>query len=300
MLDGRPPAQHPRPTRIEANAVTLEPQTHDLDHRDHRLGDVAGRGPGHELQDPRKKPGTQDRAPLPGVQPAVPARDGRAAGAGHHSRQQGHRPAERRSDFPGDAGGDPRRAKDGHLRNLHLLVWRDRQEIRRGAGRACARGRHDQGDDRLGRQHQDGGQHAAGHEGCRDRCAAVPAVEVVQPRPPQQPHPPQAAGGGWPGRFHRRCRHRRPVGWQSPGSRPLAGPAFPHRGPCRGAGAGGIQRQLDQDHRRGAERRGLLPTAGARGRYGRAHVRGFSRGRQREHAPDVPDGDRRRGAQHRP
>ena len=125
-------------------------------------------------------------------------------------------------------------------------------------------------------------------------------LQVVQPRSAQQPHAPQAADRGRQDRLHGRRRDRRSVGGPRPGPRSLARRAFPGRRTGGGADAGRVQRQLDQDDRRGVERRRLFPAARARrgGRCPGVHL--LTRRRQREHAPHVPDGDRSRRYQHRP
>ena len=57
--------------------------------------------------------------------------------------------------------------------------------------------------------------------------------------------------------LHRRRRHRRSLAGQRGGSRSLARHPLPRRRSGGRAVPGGVQRQLDQDHRRGAERRRL-------------------------------------------
>ncbi len=232
--------------------------------------------------------------------PQYPARDERAARPGDPARQPHHRPAERQGNLPGDAAGDRLRAEDHHVRDLYLLVGRDRTEVQRCAVRARPRRRQGQRHHRLGRQHQDGQQAARADGNGRGAGASLSTAALVQPRPPQQPHPSQAAGRGRPHRLHRRRRHRRPVGRQRAGPGPLARHAFPHRRAGRRAVAERVQRQLDQDHRRSAQRRRLLSAAGTGRRHGGAPVHLLARRRQREHALDVPDGDRRGRAHDRP
>ena len=62
-------------------------------------------------------------------------------------------------------------------------------------------------------------------------------------------------------RLHRRRRHRRPVAGPRAGPGPLARHALPHRRPGGRADAGGVQRQLDQDH---AARCSTAPTTSRR------------------------------------
>ena len=215
--------------------------------------------PGEEARAPA-------RAPLRGRRPAIPARDGRSCSApAILARQQGARLQNGDEIFPAMLEAIARRSADDHLRDLYLLVGRDRQTIHRRAVRA-----------RPGRRqvhvHRSTGSAASRWtRSCSNsmrggRACAVqplPSAALVQPEPPQQPHPPQAAGGGRPDRLHRRRGHRRPVARPCAGSRALARIAFPHRGAGGCADAGRVQRQLDQDHRRGAQRRALFPAAGA-------------------------------------
>ena len=98
-----------------------------------------------------------------------------------------------------------------HVRDLHLLVGRDRRAVHRRAVRARARRRPGQRHGRLGRQHQDGRGAARTHGGGGRARRALPPAALVQPRPPQQPHPPQAAGRG-------RRASASPAAWASPTS----------------------------------------------------------------------------------
>ena len=154
---------------------------------------------------------------------------------------------------------------DDLLRDLHLLVGVDRPGVRRRLERAGPGRREGPRGARLGGLGQDGRVDARGDEGCRRRGGAVPPAALVQPRPAQQPDPPQAAGRGRRDRLHRRRRHRGQLAGQRPGPGALARLAFPDRGPGGGADAGRVHGQLDGDVRRGAARRGLLPRAGAGG-----------------------------------
>ena len=84
------------------------------------------------------------------------------------------------------------------LRDLHLLVGIDRAGIRRGAVRASPGRREGPRGARLGRLGQDGCVHARRDEGSGSRSGEVSPAALVQPRPAQQPHPPQAARRGRP------------------------------------------------------------------------------------------------------
>jgi len=169
---------------------------------------------------------------------AVRARDGPSAGPRHHAGQPGGRAAERGGNLPGHADSNPERATYDHLRDFHLLVGRHRRDLRRRAGRARARRGQGARAARLGRQPEDGS--------ARPRCDArggrpdrkIPSVELVLPRPREQPHAPQVAGGGRPRRLHRRRRHRRSMARPRGGSRALARHALPRRRPGRRPPAG--------------------------------------------------------------
>ena len=193
--------------------------------------------------------------------PAVPARDVGAARARRSSRGNVIRPAERRRDLPGDARRRPRRDVDDHLRDLHLLVGRDRPGVRRRAHRARARRRPRSASPSTGPAAQDGRRRCSSRWS-RPACASSAIARCTG-----------TTSAALNNRTHRkllvvdgRIGFTGGVGiadqWQGTraGSRALARHALPRRGPGRRAVPGGVQRQLDQDHRRGAERPDVLPA----------------------------------------
>ena len=240
-------------------------KTHvDRHHRDGRR-DWLARHPRPQLRDAREAARAQDRTPLRGRRPAVPSRDGRAARPGDPRRQ--HRAPTCRT----------------ATRSSRRCSRRSAARRRRSASRPTSTGTGE-----IGREFADALSERAragvtvnvtidwagsvnmddalleADAGRRRAGGALPAAALVQPRPHEQPHAPQAAGDRRPRRLHRRRRHRRPVAGPRAGPGPLARHAFPRRRPGRRADPGGVQRQLDQDHGRGAQRRRLLPAAGRR------------------------------------
>ncbi len=182
-----------------------------------------------------------------------------AAGAGHRRGQPGAGAGQRRPDLPGHARGDPRRPRDRAVRDLHLLVGRDRHRVRRrpvGPRPGRPAGARAAG---LGRQHQGRPRAGAAHARQRRRSAHVPPAALVQPGPHEQPHAPQAADRGWPHRLHRRRRHRAAVVRRRAGPAALARHAFPGGRPGGRADAERDAVQLEQDHRPRAARQRLLP-----------------------------------------
>ena len=186
--------------------------------------------------------------------------------------------------------------RDDHLRNLHLLVRRRsarRSPRRSPSGRArasrctcCSTG-----------------SAAARSTRNSSRRWSSAGVEVrrfhepqwYQPRAAQQPHAPQAADRRRQGRLHRRRRHRRRVARQ-----------------CAGSGRTGATRISGSKGRSSRRCRRCSWTTGSRspakcctapttfrrstpaGDGRGADVQQLARGRQREHAPDVPARDHRR------
>ncbi len=139
---------------------------------------------------------------------------------------------------------------------------------------------------RPGRREGDGG---GGRRG-----GALPPAQVVQPRPHQRAHPPQAARGGRQGRLHGRRRHCRRVDGQRPRPEALARLALPHRRAGGGARAGRLPRQLAPHARQAARRARLLPRPHPLRRHARADVFLVAQAGQRVRPPDVPDDDCRR------
>ena len=137
------------------------------------------------------------------------------------------------------------------------------QRVRRRALGAGAGRRESARAPRLARQQQARLRPARDDGRCRRERPQVPRAGLVSPRPDEQPHAPQGAGRRRQGGLHRRCRHRRRLERQCPGSRALARHALSRRRAGRGANAGGIHGQLDQGDRRRAARRRLLSAAGA-------------------------------------
>ncbi len=82
---------------------------------------------------------------------------------------------------------------------------------------------------------------------CGVRIERYRPLHWYKPRPPEQPHAPQAAGGGRTRGLHTAAWVSAIRGWAMRRTGPLARPAFPHRGAGGLAGAGRVQRQLDQD-----------------------------------------------------
>ena len=221
---------------------------------------------------------------------AVPALDGRAARPADRRRQPRRHAAQRRRDLSGDARGDPRARRTDHLRDLHLLVRRDRQGVRRRARRARARRRPGPRAARLGRQQPDGPNVS------RDACETPASRSSATTR---------CTGTTSRGSTTARTASS----WSS-----TAGSASPAASASPTSGAGNAQ---DPDHwrdthfrvegpvvaqmqaafidnwikatRRGAARRRLLPAArAASATPARADVQQLARRRRREHAPDVP------------
>ena len=135
-----------------------------------------------------------------------------------------------------------------HFRDLHLLVRRrSARQFADALVRARPRRRRRARAARLGRQQQDGSTPMLAGDGAgRREVVRYHPLALVQPRPAQQPHPPQAAGRRRARRVHRRRRHRRQVARPRAGSRPLARHPLPARGPGRRADAGGVHGQLDR------------------------------------------------------
>lgn len=231
---------------------------------------------------------------------AVPARDRHHAGRSHQRRQCGGGFPEWRADLSGHAGRDPRRPPQRQHGNLHLLVGRGVETLRRRADRTRARRGEGARAGRLGGlgAHETGGDRRAARR--RRALRVFPSAALVLAGPRQQPHPPQAADRGRPGGVQRRGGHRRCVGGQRPAAGPLARHAVPGGGPGGGADAGDLLAKLARHDRRGLAGHGLLPGTCPPRRAGCAGVRQLARWRQREHAADVPDGDRRRTPLHRP
>ena len=159
---------------------------------------------------------------------------------------------------------DPFGEEDDHVRDLHLLVGRYRQGVRRSAcpsaREAASRSTSSSTGSAARRWTKTRSKRCAGRRGNR----AIPPAEVVHHRPHEQPHPSQAARRRRPDRFHRRRRHRGQVGRPRAGCRSLARHALPHRRPGGRADAGRFHGQLDQDHRQGAAHRRLLSAARSR------------------------------------
>ncbi len=90
--------------------------------------------------------------------------------------------------------------------------------------------------------------------------------------------------------------------WQGNAGRPraLARHALPPRGSGRGPVPGRVQRQLDQDHRRSAERPRQLPGHPAGGRPSGAPLHQLPGWRQRQHGTDVSADAGVGHAEHRP
>ena len=114
--------------------------------------------------------------------------------------------------FPVDAAGHTGRQANHPLRNLHLLVRRDRQCFRRCAGGAGAQRREGPRAAGLGGQRQDGRRAPGQDEGGGRRGGEIPSPALVQPGAPQQPHPPQAADCRWRRRVHRAASASRRCG----------------------------------------------------------------------------------------
>ena len=88
--------------------------------------------------------------------PAIFALDGPVARAARHSGQPFRGARERRRDFSVDARRHPLGAKNHHVRNVHLLVRRDRRTVRPCARRQGARRRRGACAARLGGLVEDG------------------------------------------------------------------------------------------------------------------------------------------------
>ena len=163
-------------------------------------------------------------------------------------------------------------APQHQLRDVHLLVGRDRPRVCGSPVRARPRRRRGAGADRLGRQPEDrAGTARLDGRGRSARGALSPAA-LVPPRTHEQSHPPQAAD-------RRRARSASPAasasrttGTATRRRRITGAIRTSARGPGRRADAGGVHGQLDQDHRHGAAGRGILSGAAGRRAEARAQV----------------------------
>ncbi len=131
----------------------------------------------------------------------------------------------------------------------------------------------------------------------RRRGRALPPAALVQPRPAEQPHPPQAAGRRRPGRLHRRRRHRRPVDaatrrTPTTGATPTTASRARWWRRCRRCSSTTGCKATGKVLHGEAYFPPLQPAGDAAG----ADVQQLAQRRQREHAADVPAVDRR-GAQ---
>ena len=219
---------------------------------------------------------------------------GRAARAADRRRQQGRRAAQRRRRSSRRCS--RRSARRGARITFETYIyWSETigQRVRRCAGRARARRRQGARAARLGRQRQDGRSAIS----MQMKQAGVEVERYHKPHwsrpaPHEQSHPPQAAGG-------RRRRSASPAASASPTSgaatrrTPSTGatPTFESRARwsrrCRRCSwTTGSRRPA-----RCCTATQYFPALKSAWRAGRADVQQLAHRRQREHAPDVPDGD---------
>ncbi|CAF1108550.1 unnamed protein product [Rotaria sp. Silwood1] len=276
----------------------------------HGRGDAARRVAVPELHDVREEDRREAAQALRDRRRGVPSVAERAAGAAAGGGQPGGDAGERRPDLPVHAHGHPVGAEDGQLRDLHLLVGQHRPRVRRRADRARAGRREGERAAGLGGQPQDRRRDARRDEGRRRGLRAFPRAALFPLGPPEQPHPPQAAGGGRPRRPRQSAaEHRRPGREAAGGGRAGDGHVLQARRPrvadrrvrrataLAGAGAGrrggrapDAGRPDHQRRARGPARRGLGAAAGRPGRRGGGLLRGAPGAREHLRAPGAGAG----------